>query len=864
MTSLGKYELHEQLGRGGFGTVFRATDTSLGREVALKILHPQLTTEPDFLDRFRNEARLVASLRSSNIVTIFELSEQDGRIFIAMDYQAGGSLKELIDSHGPITLEDSIRIIQQVGKGLTKAHARGLIHRDIKPANILFDEDGNAVIGDFGLAHTLVKTSSMPASGTSMVGTPAYMAPELWRGKPASPASDIYSLGCILYEMLTGEVLFAGDTPADVMPKHVLEGPQLTGELPDLVIPVLETSLAKDPQERFNDIQAFVSALEEILLPPPEPEPEFLSSVVEDETEIVEDTTDGDEVEVQEEEIPEPEPSISNVEIEDETRATDPVIASAINEVQKPAWVKWLGLAVLAIGLISLLIWGISNNSRRSTNPTQVQVISPNQTEDVKATQAQPSIGATQTPNIREDEFSELESKSILVHGPESGALLPYAQSENNLDCFENSDTPLNNFITEVDFTNPHSTEFGDWDYGFIFIDNDVNQEYRLTIHSGSYWDLTHRTNDVVTEMISGELVNLNLGDNEENLVKLITANGIGYLFVNNEFVIKLSLAADDISGNFCLASGVFQEGETDTTQTSYRDWRIWQVDESTITQGEGGVYTIGSTMVSPKDGMTMVYVPAGEFLMGPHYDQPQHTVYLDAYWIDQTEVTNAMFEEFVSETNYLTDAEKAKGGYVRFGYNLEFVPGANWLYPDGPKIDTSGIERHPVRNVSWNDAIVYCEWAGRRLPTEAEWEKAARGTDARLYPWGNDFNCSLGNFDDETWFSSTVVAGGPNCDGYKSTAPVGSFPQGASPYGVLDMAGNVSEWVADWYGDYPTGRVVNPQGPENGEYHCYRGDSWYGIHNTGDNSSFRSRTWDDSGYNLIGFRCSLSASQTP
>ena len=226
-------------------------------------------------------------------------------------------------------------------------------------------------------------------------------------------------------------------------------------------------------------------------------------------------------------------------------------------------------------------------------------------------------------------------------------------------------------------------------------------------------------------------------------------------------------------------------------------------------------------TQVSPVDGMVQVYVPEGDFLMGSPdgvgYDDeyPQHVVYLDGYWIDQTEVTNEMFSSFVEATGYETDSEYERRNVKHWNSQTgkyESSTRADWAHPQGLSSDLSGLEDHPVVHVSWNDAQAYCAWAGRRLPTEAEWEKAARGENGQTYPWGNDIpSSSLANY------------------GYneKSTTEVGSFPAGASPYGALDMAGNVWEWVADWYGAYPSGPETNPQGPAIGEYRGLRGGSW-------------------------------------
>ena len=212
----------------------------------------------------------------------------------------------------------------------------------------------------------------------------------------------------------------------------------------------------------------------------------------------------------------------------------------------------------------------------------------------------------------------------------------------------------------------------------------------------------------------------------------------------------------------------------------------------------------IGSSMISPKDGMKLLYVPAGNFLMGPansdpnakSWEKPQHTVYLDAFWIDQTDVTNAMYSKCVSAracnlpTNLNSNTRSSYYGNSQF-------------------------DNYPVIYVDWNMAKTYCEWTGRQLPTEAQWEKAARGMDGRTYPWGN-------NVPDDTLLNYNLNLG--------DTTAVGQYPKGASPYGALDMAGNVSEWVADWFSDtyYQSSPSSNPIGPDTGTDRVVRGGSWY------------------------------------
>ncbi len=263
-----------------------------------------------------------------------------------------------------------------------------------------------------------------------------------------------------------------------------------------------------------------------------------------------------------------------------------------------------------------------------------------------------------------------------------------------------------------------------------------------------------------------------------------------------------------------------------------------------------------GDVRVRETDGMQMVYVPAGEFERGSDIfgnEGPILMVYLDEYWIDKYEVSNAQFEKFIRSSGYKTDAEKNGSGRVYTGSKWEEKLGADWRHPSGAGSDLTGKENHPVVQVNWNDASAYCEWVGGRLPTEAEWEKAARGTDGRRFPWGNTFDGMRLNYADMNthfkWSDTSVN------DGYADTAPVGSYPEGASPYGALDMAGNVQEWVADWHGEYSSVEVRNPIGPSSGEERVLRGGAWdcvdYSVR-----TSVRGAYYPDLRSNNSGFRC--------
>lgn len=266
----------------------------------------------------------------------------------------------------------------------------------------------------------------------------------------------------------------------------------------------------------------------------------------------------------------------------------------------------------------------------------------------------------------------------------------------------------------------------------------------------------------------------------------------------------------------------------------------------------------IGSTSTSSSDGMVMVYIPAGEFIMGASASDsdamedefPQHAVYLDAFWIDKFEVTNSMFTIFVQSTNYRTQAEVDDWTWEFDGQDWSKPKGTNWRHPLRANKGLNGLDNHPVVRISQADAQAYCKWAGRRLLTEAEWEKAARGDNGSLYPWGNQFSCSYANL------------GNSGCDSYSHTAPVGKFPDGASPYGILDMSGNVWEWVSDWYQKnyYENSPYQNPRGPNNGDGFIMRGGSWSSKAEWL-RLSYRSWGYADNSYWSTGFRCGSDVS---
>jgi len=265
-TFAGRYEIIEELGKGGMGRVYRVEDTKLNQEVALKLMKPDVSSDRRTIERFRNELRTARTIRHKNVCGMYDLGEEGGTHYITMEYIRGEDLKSLIRKIGDLSAGQLITIAKQVCDGLIEAHRLGVIHRDLKPQNIMIDKEGNARIMDFGIARSLeVKGITGPGI---MIGTPEYMSPEQVEGKEVDPRSDVYSLGVILYEMATGRVPFEGDTPFIIGMKHKGEMPkdprELNSQIPKDLGQVILRCLEKDKGKRYQSASEVRSELAKI------------------------------------------------------------------------------------------------------------------------------------------------------------------------------------------------------------------------------------------------------------------------------------------------------------------------------------------------------------------------------------------------------------------------------------------------------------------------------------------------------------------------------------------------------------------------------------------------------------------------
>jgi serine/threonine-protein kinase len=422
-TTIGQYKLIERIGKGGMAAVYRAQQPSVAREVAIKIISPDLADNNEFATRFEREARIIAGLQHPNILAVHDFGRQGNLTYLVMRLVTGGSLEQEMKA-GPMGPDRVIAVTQQIASALDYSHARGIAHRDLKPSNVLLDEMGNCFLTDFGIAKMVrggAVSQGLTAPGVVM-GTPTYMAPEQWRSDPVDGRADIYALGILIYQMLLGRAPFVAETPHGLMYQHLdLEPPSprdLRPDLPYALEPVLRQALAKNPDQRQASAGALAADLTQALMYS-NTQPAFRGDVPRRPPRAQPDTYLPDEpTAVQDDDLPLPAPSIRRFVADDDLRPSSPVVSGYIEPYSAPprrsahrdyyepadngggggwgiAGFIWVPLAVLVgIGLLFGVVLVIALLASSSDGDSNNREPSP------PATALPTSIPADQRPNV--------------------------------------------------------------------------------------------------------------------------------------------------------------------------------------------------------------------------------------------------------------------------------------------------------------------------------------------------------------------------------------------------------------------------------------------------------------------------------
>jgi len=801
---IGKYEILEELGRGGFAVVYQARDATLDRIVALKVLNPTYGGQPEVAQRFLNEARKVAQLQHPNIVPIFDVGEEHGQLYLAMAYLPGGSLLQRL-ADVPMPVDMVVSIVEHVAAALTYAHKKRLVHRDVKPANILFDEENRALLADFGLVKSLLE-SGLTADGTRL-GTPAYMSPEQsGEGGDIGPATDTYALGVLVYEMLAGRVPFIADTPLAVLHAHVHTLPpdprSLNDTLHEALVAVMLRALSKAPADRYATPTTFAHALKKAW-------------------------TDGQRAR--------------------QTQADlGDLYAQAQAALQAGKWGSVVNLCVEMrnrdpdyrdVGaLLTLAASRLAEEEEQRRRQRELAEHFDEACQFLAQEDYSAAIAAFETLTAQAPDFPGVaENLSAARAGQQKTALYASARDKLRVAAYADACADLLALLEQdADYEDAADclcvATAGVVEH-LTAVRADLETARAALEHSrGENQDLRACVAALETQLIEAGVVQKRLekaaqewARKHATVKKRVTELETQVQQTQAQVVAydQLLLALEDQTHEqaMSLAEPLM---ENDFSGVA----RVWARLQALAAAAQAQpAEPVGDVWVNPKDDKEMVRVPAGEFLYGDGNEKRT----LPEFWIDKTPVTNAEFARFVEATGYKTTAEKQGYSYAWTGEEWKQTEGVNWRHPDSPKTNINkALMDHPVVHVSWDDAVAYAGWAGKQLPTEEEWEKAARGTDGRVYPWGNQApTAELCNF-------------GMNV---KTTTPVGKYsPQGDSPYGCVDMAGNVWEWMASDWSSTDKDQVV-------------RGGSW-GNDGNDVRAAYRDRYTPTNADNYVGFRC--------
>jgi serine/threonine-protein kinase len=916
---IGPYEIIDLVGKGNMARVYRARQQMGGRltrDVALKLFETRLALTPEFIAHFEREAQTLVRLSNPHILKASDYGQYQDTIYVVMDLLPGGNLADRIRK-GPLPLAETTRLLEQIGDALDYAHRQNVVHSDLKPQNVLLDNEGNAFLTDFGVAKLLAEATSSTQTNAP-IGTPAYMAPEQWLTGTADTRTDLYALGAILFEMLSGRAPFVADTPYQAMFKHTSEPPPsihaLRPDIPAQLDGVISKALAKEPDKRYQTATALVADFKAAAsssaapavsarppmavpsTPPVQPPVEVPPPPVADTPTYVPFS------------LPTPPPP---------TRSTPPPASMQTPTPPPPR----RGLPVLPIvaALVVLVIVGVGlgvvlskqSNATPSPTPTDtptlvVAVLPPTQTPTATdtSTPLPPSPPPTVTP-------SDTVTDTASPVPTDTPNVVTQAATANPTDTPTDTASPVPTDTPNV-LSVPATANASPTDTptdtpspqpGDTLNANTAAATANLTATDTPTDTPTNAPTDTPNVLTSAATASANPTDTPTDTASPMptdtpnvataaaTANAIPTdtpTDTASPVPRATTAAATATHAPTATASPVPTDTNTPTNTSTFTPLPTSTPMDTptntptatftstpvtpTLTPTRTATFTATPTpTISPTASDTpvptliadklwtpvaqtvnstrMALVPPGCFLMGSNpkkdqlarpEEQPQFQLcFSRQFWIDVNDVTNADYQKFINA-----------GGYAQQG---TWWTDAGWAWYQGDKVNTHPHDyvgfiddNQPRVGISWFEAYAYCQWRGARLPTEAEWEYAARGPSDPIYPWG--FNSS-DVFDP----SKTVY--------YQSkSAPVGSKPKGASWVGTLDMIGNVWQWTNSIY-------AANAYGPnyqsaayeslsDTTSMRVVRGGAWVNKKAFYFRAAFRIGFSPGGEGNSIGFRC--------
>ena len=735
------YVIEELLGRGAFGEVYRATHVKLNTSRAIKILRadaPGVGSSQfnDYRKRFTLEFQTAARFDHPNIIKVYDLAEDVGVLYAVLEYAPNLSIKDLIDKERVVSAAQTAQILLDCAAGLGALHEQDIIHRDVKPANILLGRDGRAKIADLGLVQVnggeMSMRSELGSAATIHPGTGNYRSPEHNSPEPVGPTADVYSLGCVAFEMLTGK-------PWKTAMRTVRSPRGVRGDVPEWLDQIVKRMLSQapgllvddesNPEKRYVGMGQLTKALQEAQ----RQEAERIES-----QRVAEEARRIEAERIERERVAEESRRKEAERIERERVAEE----SRRKEAERIERER------------------IAEESRRKEKE---RIEREQIAEEARRKEVERIERERIAEEARRKEAEQIESQRVAA--AEAARVARAAQEQRDR-------------VAARKAANPPVVS------------------RRAVLIGGAV-------------LASGAAI---AGGGLIALLSRLTAPQVIYVQVT-------------VAPKQPTESPATRAPSATAIPTVTPDLRNTATPVPTTAPATATLAAAANPLLltlTPGVTIEMVRIPAGEFLMGStdsnqSDEKPQHSVTLSDYLIGKYDVTNTQYAAYA----------QAKG--------------LNWSMP-------AGKENHPVVSVNWDDAVAFCAWAAQvtgrnvKLPTEAQWEKAARGTDGRVYPWGNEApDNTRANFN----------TGG--------TSPVGTYPTGKSPYGALDMAGNVWQWTSSLYKPYPYNPNDGREDQGSRETRVLRGGSW--SYNSSDvRAAIRVGSYPNNRNDNNGFRVAVSA----